>query len=221
MKKILPVIALTALVLTGCGTNNEDAASPSQSPSRSTSSSSASATSTSPSPSQSPSSESPASPETTATETQAEQPAPVAPTTPETTETPVQAINPPADQPVTTETPVSAIPEYDPNATQQLTVEDFINTGGKCISDAWTSTLPFDAELFEKVKMYCDTNDLGDWAGGNDPYAYAQQYQQQTTRPEPQFGYTNNELTYEQCQILDHNTAMSGQIQYCGTKYGL
>lgn len=203
MKKILPVIALTALVLTGCGTNNEDAASPSQSPSRSTSSSSASATSTSPSPSQSPSSESPASPETTATET------------------PVQAINPPADQPVATETPVSAIPEYDPNAAQQLTVEDFINTGGKCISDAWTSTLPFDAELFEKVKMYCDTNDLGDWAGGNDPYAYAQQYQQQTTRPEPQFGYTNNELTYEQCQILDHNTAMSGQIQYCGTEYGL
>ncbi|MEU4206631.1 hypothetical protein [Rothia terrae] len=203
MKKILPVIALTALVLTGCGTNNEDAASPSQSPSRSTSSSSASATSTSPSPSQSPSSESPASPETTATET------------------PVQAINPPADQPVTTETPVSAIPEYDPSAAQQLTVEDFINTGGKCISDAWTSTLPFDAELFEKVKMYCDTNDLGDWAGGNDPYAYAQQYQQQTTRPEPQFGYTNNELTYEQCQILDHNTAMSGQIQYCGTEYGL
>lgn len=203
MKKILPVIALTALVLTGCGTNNEDAASPSQSPSRSTSSSSASATSTSPSPSQSPSSESPASPETTATET------------------PVQAINPPADQPIATETPVSAIPEYDPNAAQQLTVEDFINTGGKCISDAWTSTLPFDAELFEKVKMYCDTNDLGDWAGGNDPYAYAQQYQQQTTRPEPQLGYTNNELTYEQCQILDHNTAMSGQIQYCGTEYGL
>lgn len=174
MKKILPLAALTALVLTGCGNNSSD-----EPVAPSSSASSSSSSSPSPSPSRSESATASETPTSPATVDQApadsEQPVPVAPVTPEVTETPVQAINPPAEQPVATETPVSAIPEYDPNAPRPLTVEDFLNTGGRCISDVWTSTLPYDAELFEKVKMYCDTNDLGDWTNGNDPYAYAQQ----------------------------------------------
>lgn len=192
---------MCALALTGCAVNNSD--TPDVNSTSSSSSSSASA-----SPSSAPTKT--AYPSPTASETTATGPLAHAPSDFPTVQ-PSQDVAPGV-------APTSA-------AVAAPTVQDYLATGGTCISDVWNSSLPYDDSLAAEVHAYCDAHDLGDWANGVDPYDYAayqgQQPVEQPTKEAPQYGYTDNELTREQCEALDTSTAMSGQIQYCFTQYGV
>lgn len=135
-------------------------------------------------------------------------------------------MNHPSDFP-TVQSSENAVPVAEPTADTAAapTVQDYLATGGTCISDVWNSSLPYSDSLAGEVHAYCDANDLGDWANGADPFDYAayqtQQPVEEPTKEAPQYGYTNNELTREQCEALDPSTAMSGQIQYCFMQYGI
>lgn len=203
MKKILTLTVLSALALAGCSTNNSETT---DSNTTSTPSSTASA-------SPRPSSAAPTkttSPSPTASESTATGPLAYAPS------------DFPTVQPTQDAAP-AVVPTSAPAAAP--TVQDYLATGGTCIADVWNSSLPYNDSLAAEVHAYCDANDLGDWANGVDPYDYAayqtQQPVEQPTKEAPQYGYTNNELTREQCESLDTSTAMSGQIQYCFMQYGI
>lgn len=205
MKKLLSLSALAVLALAGCSSNNSDTHS-----SGATSGPSASSSSTSTSPKASATSPTKsATPSPTPSET-----VPVGPEIGVPTDFPTAAPTVSPSVAVAPTTAVAAAP----------TVQDYLATGGTCISDVWNSSLPYTESLASEVHAYCDANDLGDWANGADPYDYAA-YQtpaaEEPTKEAPQYGYTNNELTREQCESLDPTTAMSGQIQYCFTQYGI
>ena len=48
-------------------------------------------------------------------------------------------------------------------------VQQFFQTGGQCVSDVWSSSMPHTDALQQKVIDYCAANQLGDWAHGVDP----------------------------------------------------
>ncbi|MDO4920200.1 hypothetical protein [Kocuria sp.] len=98
-------------------------------------------------------------------------------------------------------------------------VQQFFQTGGQCISDVWSSSMPHTDALQQKVIDYCAANQLGDWAGGVDPmdpknYGGGQQEPAEKSEAE-------KAEDIAQCKSLDINTATSGAIQYCYTEYGI
>lgn len=97
-------------------------------------------------------------------------------------------------------------------------VQQFFQTGGQCISDVWSSSMPRTDALQQKVVDYCAANQLGDWAHGVDPMD-PKNYGGQQDVPETSEAARAEEIA--KCQALDMNTAMSGDIQYCYMEYGI
>lgn len=157
-----------------------------------TASPSVSATSAFPSASKSPS----ATPTETATSTPA--------ATPEPTETATEAEAAPTQ---------AAAPAGDDE------VQQFFQTGGQCISDVWSSSMPHTDALQQKVIDYCAANQLGDWANGVDPMDpknYGDGAQEPAAKSEAE-----KAEDIAKCKALDISTATSGAIQYCYMEYGI
>ncbi|MDO4920048.1 hypothetical protein [Kocuria sp.] len=139
--RALPLsLALAALALTGCG-GGDDA------PTDAAGSSASATTSATTSPTRAASS-------TPAAEPPSESAAATAPV--ETAE-PVETTGPEPDQ-----TPVA-------EAAGEADVQEFFRTGGQCIADVWSSSLPATDELHQQVIDYCAAHQLGDWSHGYDP----------------------------------------------------
>lgn len=98
-------------------------------------------------------------------------------------------------------------------------VQQFFQTGGQCISDVWSSSMPHTDALQQKVIDYCSAHQLGDWAHGVDPMD-PKNYGGGQSEPAEKSAATREE-EIAKCQALDINTATSGAIQYCYMEYGI
>lgn len=87
------------------------------------------------------------------------------------TSTSLEAASEPVETPAepVASVPADAAPTQDTAAAEDGEVEQFFQTGGQCISDVWSSSMPHTDALQQKVIDYCATNQLGDWANGVDP----------------------------------------------------
>ena len=211
LRTLVPITAIALLALAGC--SNDTAGSDSNEPSSGTT------TSASVSPSATPSSstsEPTSAPSSEKSEAPAEEPG-----LEETSEAPVP------QEPEPAETPAQAAPER-ADATAP-TVGDYFATGGQCIHDVWTSTLEYTDDLYNEVADYCNANDLGDWANGWDPQEYYENLSENmdpSSEPEDEQNPEFTEEQRQQCEVLDPDTASSGEIQWCAyngypTKYML
>lgn len=133
------------------------------------------------------------------------------------TETPTETptITPTAaPEPTETSPAAEAAPAQEPAGADD--VQQFFQTGGQCISDVWSSSMPYTQALQQKVIDYCAANQLGDWANGVDPMDprnYGGGVQEPAAKSEAE--------EIAECQALDMNTASSGAIQYCYMEYGI
>lgn len=116
----------------------------------------------------------------------------------------------------TVATPEAAPPQ---NPAGDDEVQRFFQTGGQCISDVWSSSMPHTDALQQKVIDYCSAHQLGDWAHGVDPMDPKNYGGGQSEPAEKSAGTRDEEIA--KCQALDINTAMSGDIQYCYMEYGI
>lgn len=192
--RLIPALAIAVLALAGCG----DAPSPQPSPSASSSSSS-------PTPSASASASSTPSPTASAS--------PSAPAEPE----PVNSSAAPVAEPPAA--PAPEAPEQPGPEAGGGGVQEFFQTGGRCISDVWSSSLPYTESLHQQVIDYCAANKLGDWSHGIDPMD-----PRNYGGGESEAGGNSASREAEEiarCETLDINTAMSGDIQYCYMEYGI
>lgn len=48
-------------------------------------------------------------------------------------------------------------------------VQQVFQTGGQCIADVWSSSLPYTDALHQQVIDFCSSHQLGDWSHGYDP----------------------------------------------------
>ena len=127
------------------------------------------------------------------------------------------ATSDPAQAPTNTAPAAEAAPIQEPAGDDE--VQQFFQTGGQCISDVWSSSMPHTDVLQQKVIDYCAANQLGDWAGGVDPMD-PKNYGGGQSEPAEKSASTRDEEIVK-CQALDINTAMSGDIQYCYNEYGI
>lgn len=112
-------------------------------------------------------------------------------------------------------TQATPAPAQAPEAPAADPLQQFFATGGQCISDVWTSSMPYDAALLQQIYAYCDANDLGDWADGQDA---AHPFQHEGTSPAPADDAAAGRAY---CESLDPETAMSADIQNCYFEYGV
>jgi hypothetical protein len=206
LRALAPLSAIVLLALAGCSDSSAEDQDASPPPSPNTASTSASATP----------SETPSDPTAPAESMAAESEEPL-PEEPSIAETPVQAVpeEPAPEQPA-------------PAATTEPSVEDFLATGGRCISDVWSSSIPRTDELHAQVIDYCSANQLGDWSHGYDPmdpdnYGVHPDAEGESSQSD-HFGDVAEEQRQheiEQCNALELESAMSGDIQYCYMEYGI
>lgn len=123
----------------------------------------------------------------------------------------------PTPEPTETAAVAEAAPTQAPAGDDE--VQRFFQTGGQCISDVWSSSMPHTDALQQKVIDYCSANQLGDWAHGVDPMD-PKNYGGGQSGPAEKSAATQDE-EIAKCQALDINTAMSGDIQYCYNEYGI
>lgn len=124
------------------------------------------------------------------------------------------ATSDPAPAPTNTAPAAEAAPIQEPAGDDE--VQQFFQTGGQCISDVWSSSMPHTDALQQKVIDYCAANQLGDWANGVDPMDpknYGGGAREPAAKSEAE--------EIAECQALDMNTASSGAIQYCYMEYGI
>ena len=194
MKRQLVTSAALLLALTACGSQSP---APDESPSQSPSATATATAVATPSTTKSPT----ATPSKSATE----EPTAAA-------ETPATAEQTSAPEAAPAEPPTQAPPQA------AGTVDQYFQTGGRCISDVWSSTLEYTDALHQQVIDYCAANKLGDWSHGIDPMD-PKNYGNQ---PQPAEESTSTEAEeMAKCEALDINTAMSGDIQYCYMEYGI
>lgn len=127
------------------------------------------------------------------------------------------ATSDPAPAPTNTAPAAEAAPTQEPAGDDE--VQQFFQTGGQCISDVWSSSMPHTDVLQQKVIDYCAANQMGDWAGGVDPMDpshYGDGAQEPAAKSEAE-----KAEDIAQCKALDINTATSGAIQYCYMEYGI
>lgn len=127
------------------------------------------------------------------------------------------ATSDPAPEPTETSPAAEAAPAQEPAGADD--VQQFFETGGQCISDVWSSSMPYTEALQQKVIDYCSAHQLGDWAHGVDPMD-PKNYGGGQSEPAEKSAATRDE-EIAKCQALDINTAMSGDIQYCYNEYGI
>jgi hypothetical protein len=209
LRALAPLAAIALLTLAGCSDSSTEDQDSSPSPSATSASASATPSATS--------SEATPSPTESATPEPTEPEVPL-PAEPSASETPVQA----APEEVAPEQPA-------PAEAAAPTVEDFFATGGQCISDAWSSSIPRTDELQAQVNDYCAANQLGDWSYGFDPMD-PDSYQQESdpygigpfpAEEEPQQSDAQREEDIANCQSRSREEAPSGVIQYCYMEYGI
>lgn len=123
----------------------------------------------------------------------------------------------PTPEPTNTASAAEAAPTQEPAGDDE--VQQFFQTGGQCISDVWSSSMPHTDALQQKVIDYCSANQLGDWAHGVDPMD-PKNYGGGQSEPAEKSAATREE-EIAKCQALDINTATSGAIQYCYMEYGI
>lgn len=141
-------------------------------------------------------------------------PSPTESATPTETATSTPAATP---EPTETAAEVEAAPTAAPAGDDE--VQQFFQTGGQCISDVWSSSMPHTDALQQKVIDYCAANQLGDWANGVDPMDpknYGDGAQEPAAKSEAE-----KAEDIAKCKALDINTATSGAIQYCYMEYGI
>lgn len=141
-------------------------------------------------------------------------PSPTESATPTETATSTPAATP---EPTETAAEVEAAPTAAPAGDDE--VQRFFQTGGQCISDVWSSSMPHTDALQQKVIDYCSAHQLGDWAHGVDPMD-PKNYGGGQSEPAEKSAATREE-EIAKCQALDINTATSGAIQYCYMEYGI
>ncbi|RKQ36190.1 hypothetical protein [Kocuria tytonis] len=127
------------------------------------------------------------------------------------------ATSDPAPEPTNTASAAEAAPTQEPAGDDE--VQQFFQTGGQCISDVWSSSMPHTDALQQKVIDYCAANQLGDWAHGVDPMDPKNYGGGQSETEEKSAATQDEEIA--KCQALDINTATSGAIQYCYMEYGI
>lgn len=189
MKRQLVTSAALLLALTACGSQSP---APDESPSQSPSATAA----TTPSATKPPT----ATPSRSATEEPT-----TAPETPDAAEQNSAAEAAPAEPPAQAPPQVAG------------TVDQYFQTGGRCISDVWSSTMEYTEALHQQVIDYCAANKLGDWSHGYDPMDPSNYGGGQTTDTTQ----ANEAEEIAQCEAADPNTASSGAIQYCYMEYGI
>lgn len=192
MKRQLVASAALLIALTACGGQSP---TPEQTPSQSTGET-ATAPAT-PSPTKSPTSK----PTKTATEERT-----AVPETPGT-----------AEQTGASEAAQAEAPAQIPPQAAAGTVEQFFQTGGRCISDVWSSSMDYTEALHQQVTDYCAANKLGDWSHGYDPMDPSNYGGGQTTNT----ARANEAEEIGQCEAADPKTSSSGTIQYCYMEYGI
>lgn len=111
-------------------------------------------------------------------------------------------------------------PTVPPQAAETSNLERFFQTGGQCISDVWSSSIPYNETLHQQVINYCATNKLGDWSYGIDPMD-PKNYGASPANSAPAQEAPNAAEEMARCRALDIETAVSGDIQYCYMEYGI